>query len=165
MKKSGFTLIELIAVLVILSIITMMAAPNIVSLMKSGNEESFVSQASEIVDKATYMYKTLSIRSNQDIFVCNSEGTTGTTCQILMKNVDMRLPEKDSYGYTYNLDESSISFVEPDASAANSTTRTVTVFIKSCKDTKCHCIKKTSNGNVILTTDDIKKGDTECASN
>lgn len=162
MKKNGFTLIELIAVLVILSIITMMAAPNIVSIMKSGNEESFVSQANEIVDKAAYMYKTLSIRNNKDIFTCND---LGTSCQVLMKNVDMRLPEKDSYGYLYNQDESYVSFEEPDVSAAQSSTRKITVFIKSCKDSKCHCIKKVSEGSVVLTTDDIKTGDTECASN
>ena len=44
MKKNGFTLIELIAVLVIISIIALLAAPNIITLMQSTKEKSFISE-------------------------------------------------------------------------------------------------------------------------
>lgn len=56
-NRKGFTLIELIAVVVIMAIIALLATPNIISLLEKGKKEEFVADAKEFVSKATYMYK------------------------------------------------------------------------------------------------------------
>lgn len=148
MKRNGFTLVELIAVLVILSMLSLLAAPNIISLMQSSKSKSFVSEAEELVSTATYMYKTESNRS-KNIFV----GNDINGYKIYMKSLNGNVPTEDPYGYKYDLESSYIFFKEP---AANETlgTRTVNVHLKSCKDNKCHCIDTEDGTNI--TTKDIK---------
>ena len=41
MKKNGFTLIEMIVILIFLSIITLMAVPNITNMIKKGEEDKY----------------------------------------------------------------------------------------------------------------------------
>ncbi len=165
MKKNGFTLIELIAVLVILSILAMMAAPNVVSIMSQGNEESFVSEVETYLSKANYMYNTVSIRNDQNgPFVC-TESATNVTCKISLDKIDIKVNEKDPFGYEYMSEISYVGYEEPNVSASTVGTRITSIFIKSCKDpetqAKCHCIK--SDNVTTLTSDDIKTG-SECNS-
>ena len=147
MKKNGFTLIELIAVLVIISIIALLAAPNIITLMQSTKEKSFISEVNEMLSTATYMHKT----------------TKATT--INMRNLTGTIPVTDPYGYTYVLDAdesgefSYFTFIEPDSSADPTamTQRKVKVFIKSCKTDdsgrKCHYVCKGENQTKMEVTD------------
>ena len=62
--RKGFTLIELIAVVVIMAIIALLATPNIISLLEKGKKEEFVADAKEFVSKATYMYKSEKFNSS-----------------------------------------------------------------------------------------------------
>ena len=65
-NRKGFTLIELIAVVVIMAIIALLATPNIISLLEKGKKEQFVADAKEFVSKATYMYKSEKFNSEQN---------------------------------------------------------------------------------------------------
>ena len=49
MNKKGFTLIELIAVVVIMAIIALIATPNIVNMMDRGKKEDYIAYAKEII--------------------------------------------------------------------------------------------------------------------
>ena len=107
MKKNGFTLVELIAVLVILSILAMMATPNIIHLMQNGKEKSFISDAEEMISTATYMYKIQNSRGFDDE-IFQSVGTNSH--QINMSKLTGTIPEKDPYGYKYIKEASNITF-------------------------------------------------------
>jgi prepilin-type N-terminal cleavage/methylation domain-containing protein len=144
MKKNGFTLVELIAVLVILSIIALLAAPNIITLMQNSKEKAWLSEVKEMVSTATYMYKT-----NKDVDT------------IYMKNLTGTIPVTDPYGYTYVIENSAsdnefsyFKFKEPDESTSMGK-REITVFIKSCKTDnsgkKCHYLCSNDGANLKLT--------------
>ena len=143
MKENGFTLVELIAVLVILSILAMLAAPNVINLMQSGKEGSFISDAEEMVSTATYMYKTQNTRGFEgSVFI--QSGTN--QYKILMSNINGDIPETDPYGYKYDKTNSYVSFQEP-SDTATMGTRTISAHFKSCQEddngnitSKCHCI-------------------------
>lgn len=154
MKKNGFTLVELLAVLVIISIITLIATPNVINLMKQSREKKLVEEANTIVDNATYMYKNDKNRSNSNIFDCNEDKTN---CKITLNKLEKGVEQNDPYGYEYKAGESFVVFQEYCNSTTNVCRRTVSVNIKSCsqKDsTECHYVCS-ENAN-DLTTDDIK---------
>lgn len=151
MKKNGFTLVELIAVLVILSIIGMLAAPNIINLMQTGKEGSFISDAEEMVSTATYMYKVQSTRGFEE---SSFDEINQYQHRILMKDLTGTIPEADPYGYKYDTDDSYIDFVEPNESDTTDK-RTISIHIKACNDdNKCHYICSDDANN--LSTNDIK---------
>lgn len=154
MKKNGFTLVELLAVLVIVSIITLIATPNVINLMKQGREKKFVEEANSIVDNATYMYKNDRNRSNSNIFECNEDKTN---CKITLNKLDKGIESNDPYGYEYKVGESFVVFQEYCNSTTNVCQTTVSVSIKSCSEkdsTECHYICSENAKN--LTTDNIK---------
>lgn len=148
MKEKGFTLVELIAVLVILSIITLLAIPNIVGLMDEGRKNSFVEEVQEMVSTATYMYKNEQTRDNSGKF--SSKNNTKYTIKIA--DLNGTIPDKDSFGYQYKPYESCISFVEPSDTESTFEGRTVKVFVKSCRGNSCHYICS-DNGKNLKTTD------------
>lgn len=53
-KKNGFTLVELLAVIVILAIILLIAVPNILGVIEKSREDSFESSVKMIVKQAEY---------------------------------------------------------------------------------------------------------------
>ena len=69
MNKRAFTLIELLAVLVVLSIATMIATPNVMKTVDSSRKEKFIIDAREIVLRSTYMYNEEEYRNNDNFFI------------------------------------------------------------------------------------------------
>ena len=147
MKKKGFTLVELIAVLVLISIIALMAIPNIIELLRKGKEKSYISDVEEMVSTAQYMYKSKNVR------VANFED--GHTIKVIKLNGSH--PDDDPYGYEYQKVESWISIEEP---TGDETKRKIQVFVKSCKnDNVCHYI---CGDGENITSDSIKTNPSEC---
>ena len=66
MGKKGFTLIELIAVVVIMAIIALLATPNIIGLLEKGKKEEFVADAKEFISKASYQYRSEKFNDEQN---------------------------------------------------------------------------------------------------
>ena len=48
MKKRGFTLVELLAVIAILAILVIIALPNVIKLFNSSKESTFITEAKRI---------------------------------------------------------------------------------------------------------------------
>lgn len=65
-NRKGFTLIELIAVVVIMAIIALLATPNIIGLLENGKKEEFVADAKEFISKASYQYRSEKFNNDQN---------------------------------------------------------------------------------------------------
>ena len=53
MKKKGFTLVELLAVIAILAILVIIALPNVIGLFQSAQKNSFVNEVREVYRQAS----------------------------------------------------------------------------------------------------------------
>ena len=124
MNKKGFTLIELIAVVVIMGIIALIATPNIISMVDKGKKQDYISDAKEFISKATYMYKQEKYHKDEPKF---------NNGKIFLEDiVGLSSEDKiDPYGYVYEPKESYIIFSEPNGSLGE---RQVTITLKSCKE-------------------------------
>ena len=98
MNKKGFTLVELIAVVVIMAIIAMIATPNIISMMNNGKREDFINNANEIMSKAVYMYKLDKYKNDSNIFENGN--------RIKLKNIEDINTLEDPFGGEYDLENS-----------------------------------------------------------
>lgn len=124
MNKKGFTLIELIAVVVIMAIIALIATPNIVNMLDKGKKEDYVSDAKEIITKATYMYKQEKYRNDTSIF----QG--GKTIKLEdIKGID---DYTDPYGFEYDKGNSYVTFEDPPTGSLGE--RKVKIFLISNND-------------------------------
>ena len=57
MNKKGFTLIELIATITILSIIMMVAIPNVISITRKNKNQTYINDARKMVTLAKYRFE------------------------------------------------------------------------------------------------------------
>lgn len=146
--KKGFTLIELIAVVVILSILAIIATPNIVNMIDRGKKEQYVADAKDFIAKATYMYKQEKYKekfSNSTIKLGDIEG---------INDSDLT----DPYGYRYDTKNSTIKFEEPSDSSDVIKEREVTITLESYeKENKndgssCYYISGENKKNLDKTT-------------
>ena len=137
--KKGFTLIELIAVVVILSILAIIATPNIVNMIDRGKKEQYVADAKDFIAKATYMYK-------QEKYKVRFTGGT-----IKLKDIeginDSDLT--DPYGYTYDKENSIIKFEEPSSTDTGAVQeRKITITLQSYQEDKCYMIDSTDKNDL-----------------
>ena len=64
LNKKGFTLVELLAVIVILAIIILLAMPNIISSMNNARRGAFATEVNSIIRQAGTAYSELSMQGN-----------------------------------------------------------------------------------------------------
>lgn len=107
MNKKGFTLIELIAVVVIMSIIAVIATPNVINMMETGNNKKYISDASNFISKAKYMYNQEKYQDKfKDVLIDNVLAKQISLKDIVGINAD---DEKDPHGYLYDLEHSTVA--------------------------------------------------------
>lgn len=133
MNKKAFTLIELLAVLVVLSIVTMIATPNVMKTVDSSKKEKFIIDAREIVLRSTYMYNEEEYRNNDNYF----KKENGLS-KIYLKDIQGVNLEKDSFGYTYDKENSFVSFSIPEDVKTEGVK--INIYLKACKNDKCHYV-------------------------
>ena len=63
MKKKGFTLVELLAVIVVLAIIALIAVPVVINIIKSAQRGAFKSSAYGILESAKIYYLSGKVQS------------------------------------------------------------------------------------------------------
>ena len=152
MNKKGFTLIELIAVVVIMSIIAIIATPNIINMIDKGKKDQYVSNAKEFLSKATYMYKQDKYRNDTTYFTINDSGS-----QIKLGKIESIKSEDltDPYGFKYDTDNSYIVFKEPSSSSTGVQEREVRIYLESNYGSKCYVIDTDKDS---LSVNSVKEG-------
>lgn len=107
MKDKGFTLVELLGVLVILSIIMLIAVPNVISIMDKNKKDIYISDAKKMVAAVQYelskksaypegsCYVKLSALSNIDLGESPNKGSYKDESYIVVT--------KESNVYTYTI--------------------------------------------------------------
>lgn len=161
MNKKGFTLIELIAVVVIMSIIAIIATPNIINMIDKGKKDQYITNAKEFISKATYMYKQDKYRNDTTYFTINDSGSSRINLGKIesIKSEDLT----DPYGFKYDTNNSYIEFKEPSSSSTGVQERKVIIHLESNDGTKCYVIY-TDKDN--LSVNSVKEGvfiDNKCS--
>ena len=150
MNKKGFTLIELIAVVVIMSIIAVIATPNVINMMETGNNKKYISDASNFISKAKYMYKQEKYKKNFDT-TTNPGKATIKLSEIVGITAD---DEKDPHGYQYDLNNSTVTIYTQGEETLKERKAKITLI--SYKDEDCYTIDNVEESN--LTVDKVKQG-------
>ena len=152
MNKKGFTLMELLAVVVILAIISATAIPMIMEHPNHAKKTTYITNVKSFVTAASYMYTLEQYNTEYQYFT--KDGNKYTITLDKLTNLSI---EQDPFGYDYDMQNSYITFIEPEEYTQFSK-RTTTVYVKSCDidKTKCYCI---DSDNEHLTEDKIK---TDC---
>lgn len=63
MKKNGFTLVELLAVIAILAILVIIALPNVLEMYRNARKNAFATEAKELYKQAQQKYMEDSLKS------------------------------------------------------------------------------------------------------
>ena len=92
MNKKGFTLMELLVVIVILALLIAFAAPQVLNLLEKGQQDTFKNEAKSMISIMENAYADKSMSGSSDIKAgtCN-----GVSCRILC----MELSKLKSEGY------------------------------------------------------------------
>ena len=90
MKKKGFTLVELLAVIAILAILVIVAMPNVLGMFNQAKMNSFVTEVQKIMDTATVTFtRDALLNSGKTVYYSSTENATLKT-----KKLDMSGNEK-----------------------------------------------------------------------
>ena len=96
-EKKGFTLVELLAVIVILAVVTVIGATTVLPYIQNAQKDAFKDEANYVIDAATNAISLIQL--NESGTTGNYTELTGTTkgyCFTLKNLVDMGLWTKDS---------------------------------------------------------------------
>ena len=96
MKKKGFTLVELLAVIAILAILVIVAMPNVLGMFNQSKANTFVTEVQEYMNVATtsFMQNALSTQGKTLYF---GEGAQTPTDKVKMGKLDMSGTKKNYF--------------------------------------------------------------------
>ena len=75
MKKKGFTLVELLAVIAILAILVIVAMPNVLGMFNQAKSSTFVTEVQTYMDSAKTEFISASLTSTGELTFSNQGGT------------------------------------------------------------------------------------------
>ena len=75
MKKKGFTLVELLAVIAILAILVIIALPNVLKMFNDSKKNSFLTEAKTIYSEVSKKYITESMKGNKLTYISSEDDT------------------------------------------------------------------------------------------
>ena len=100
MKKKGFTLVELLAVIAILALLVIIALPNVLSMFNKAKKDTFLTEAKSIFKESTNKYISDNMHnSNEGNIYCKSETDSKNPLDMDIGNTYYYI-EKDSTGKT-----------------------------------------------------------------
>ena len=85
MKKKGFTLVELLAVIAILAILIIIAIPNILELFNNAKKDTFVTEIRRIMDSAEKQFVMGNLNSGGSVYYSSTENSTLNTQPLNME--------------------------------------------------------------------------------
>ncbi len=102
MKKKGFTLVELLAVIAILAILVIIALPNIMSLFNEAKKNSFTNELKEIYKTAQNQWMTDSMINTTEKYYSRD---TSLRCDGTNNNSTLQLSGRTQLRYGITLDK------------------------------------------------------------
>ncbi len=75
MKKKGFTLVELLAVIAILAILVIIALPNVLKMFNDSKKNSFLTEAKTLYSEASKKYISETMKGNKLTYVSSEDDT------------------------------------------------------------------------------------------
>ena len=75
MKKKGFTLVELLAVIAILAILVIIALPNVLKMFNDAKKNSFLTEAKTVYSEVSKKYISESMKGNKLTYVSSEDNT------------------------------------------------------------------------------------------
>jgi len=142
MNKRGFTLVELLGVIVILSIIMLIAIPNVTSVLERSKKDTYIADAKKMVSLVQYAIRQGTV----------NKPTAGNLEKVTLGTLATSEVEKDPDGYTYDLDESYVVIVIKDGY--------LVYYVQLVVDTNTDENKASSYRGIRLTNVDDLDGDT-----
>lgn len=102
MNKNGFTLVELLGVVVILSIIMLIAIPNVASTLDKSKKDTYIADAKKLVSLVQYEIRKGNV---------SKPASNGTLVKVTLGSLETSNVTKDPDGYTYDTNNSYILVV------------------------------------------------------
>ena len=96
MNKKGFTLVELLGVVIILAIVLLIAIPNIMTLIERSKKDGYINDSRKMVYLVKYDIKKGIV----------NKPATGESVKVTLNDLSTSDLEKDKDGYTYDLNKS-----------------------------------------------------------
>ena len=119
MKKKGFTLVELLAVIAILAILVIIALPNVLGMFQSAKKNTFTTELQNIYKSATTQYVSDSMnrgagqRATQLVYARTKSGDTTVSCGT-KKELDLSGTETIEYYIEFDLAGNVIKYIATD---------------------------------------------------
>ena len=161
MKKKGFTLVELLAVIAILAILVIIALPNVMSLFNEAKKNSFENELKEIFKTAQNQWMTDSMINTQQLYYSRNSMSCGTNCTT--KQLSLSGRTQFDYGITIDKAGEVIDFVATDGTYSYQYQGASNTDNKQLKIDKIGSVKsgtETTNDFICRLSDQGKKGAT-----
>ena len=145
-NKKGFTLIELIAVVVILGIIMLIAVPNILSTLEKNKKETFLKDAQVLAGAAEYK-----ISSDTSV----PEPDTYNIIIFRLADLPTAALSESPYGTNYSQTKSFVAVVKNRTDAGTTFQRKFYVHLLACTDDDCTVDSDENRGINLSVIDDL----------
>ena len=129
MNKKGFSIIELISVLIIIACILLFLFPKASNKIETTKKGEYITEVKEIVEKAKLMYEDTKYLNDSNYFTKLGENKYYITLDKINNITDY----VDSFGYLYEKEETKITFVKTETNELS-----IIVDFKSCDPNKAN---------------------------
>ena len=107
MKKKGFTLVELLAVIAILAILVIIALPNVMGMFNTAKKNSFSTEVKQIMEVAAQQWITDGAMAGTTTTICyqRKSSTTGNNADAPVATKQLDLSGRTNLAYAICLDK------------------------------------------------------------
>jgi prepilin-type N-terminal cleavage/methylation domain-containing protein len=159
MKKKGFTLVELLAVIAILAILVIIALPNVMSLFNEAKKNSFANELKEIYKTAQNQWMTDSMINTNELYYSRVTGASKLQCVADTDNRELQLSGRQQLQYGITVDKSGdvIDFVATDGTYVYQFQGTSGTNVLRIENIGSETAAAVDTGNAIVRLSDYNK--------